>query len=290
MLTKKKIVIDAGHGGSDPGAVNRAGLGTFEKTVVLPVVLEVEPMLSAYDAEIILTRRTDVFVPRPRRINIANANRAIAYVTVHANGFTKPTAHGTECWHRPGDNLGKELAQKLQANLLIALGRRDRGVKKGVFEVMRGAVMPTALVELAFITNNTEERLLLNKAYQILAAKAISNAIVDFCELELKDNTKGYFIHIVQKGETLGSIGLLHNVPWRFLASFNNLENPHNIIAGQVIKIPHEEEKTSDLSDIKTLYEAGIFTKAQVEQPYAKVTNTDLAHVVTELIRYGGEE
>ena len=162
----KTIVVDAGHGGSDSGAVGPTGVK--EKDVTFAVV--------------------DVYAPNATdrqelqaRCDIANRNiRTALFLSIHCNAFSNPAAHGMETYYCAGSVKGQELATLLNEELARAGGRFNRGVKTANYYVLRHTNMPASLVELAFVTNYQEERLLNSDAYQNKLAQAIVRGIARY--------------------------------------------------------------------------------------------------------------
>ena len=189
-LEDKVIVIDAGHGGNDAGAIGPSGV--MEKTVTLKVALELEKLLLAEGAEVIMTRRTDVEVAaRGRhatdieelksRCDIANEAEADIFISIHADSFTNPAARGTTCYYfGEGAPESKKLAESVHPALLEQLKTPSRGTKPCNFYVVRNTDMPAILVELAFISNPQEESLLNSKEGVEKAAQGILDGIEDY--------------------------------------------------------------------------------------------------------------
>jgi N-acetylmuramoyl-L-alanine amidase len=194
-LTGKVIVVDAGHGGAETGAVGPAG--TLEKNVNLAVALKLQPLLEAAGARVIMTRTADTQVLPPDQAGVATseqervqldlaarsalANRSGAdlYISIHANGGP-PGDGGTEVfWAVNNLNAAssRHLADLAQEELLSALGLVDRGAKQRPFNVIRMSEAPAVLVELGFMTNAREERLLASAEGQDAAARALLRAI-----------------------------------------------------------------------------------------------------------------
>jgi N-acetylmuramoyl-L-alanine amidase len=170
----KKIVIDPGHGGSDPGAIGVTGLK--EKVVNLAVSKHLITLLTSAGADVIVTRSGDQSVSNQQRVDLANGSKADLYISIHSNAFSNPESNGTEthyCDKNGNSTASRYLAQQLQRELVPALGLRDRGVKASSFFVITNVEMPAALVELAFMTNPTEEAILNDPANQLLAAEAL---------------------------------------------------------------------------------------------------------------------
>lgn len=178
-----KVVIDPGHGGEDPGAVGPGGIQ--EKSVNLAVAQRAAGLLSPV-AEVRLTRTEDRALGTDDRSDLggraalANEWGADCFVSIHCNGAADPSAHGTETYNYPDSGQGLELAQTIHARLVPALGLADRGVKQANFAVLRQTDCPACLVELAFISNPAEERLLESRDFQEAAAQAVAAGIADF--------------------------------------------------------------------------------------------------------------
>lgn len=170
-----RIVIDPGHGGSDPGAVGPNGLK--EAHVNLAVALKVAEKLRKAGVEVKLTRTSDVFVDLQPRCDIANSWMADYFVSIHCNAASTPQAHGTETYCYKFGGKGEVLAKAIQAQLIAVTGRANRGVKEANFYVLRKTNMPAVLTELAFISNREEERLLASTTYQEKCAMAIAKGI-----------------------------------------------------------------------------------------------------------------
>ena len=124
-----------------------------------------------------MTRSTDVFVPVNDRPRIANDANADAFVSIHCNAATNRDAQGTETWAFSATSQGAVLANAMHPAMIRRLGRRDRGVRFQGFAVLQLTRMPACLLELAFISNAEEERLLANAGFQQLAATAINEGL-----------------------------------------------------------------------------------------------------------------
>ncbi len=174
-----KIVIDPGHSGPvEPGAC--AG-GVRECDVVLAIAKLLAVQLYDQGHEYIFTRTGDICTDDlGYRADLANANGADVLLSIHANSAGNAAAHGTEVYHYPGSSQGKRLASLLQARLVAELGTADRGVKEANFQVLRETDCPAALVEVAFISNAADRRLLTGYAGQLAAAVAMAGALAEY--------------------------------------------------------------------------------------------------------------
>lgn len=178
------VVIDAGHGEQDPGAIGFRG--SYEKDIVLQVAKIVRlRSFGISDIEVILTRTDDTYIELTDRTAIANQYNADLYVSIHANAHNDSRAEGIETWvaeRITGDKRAEslDLANSLQASMIqLMQPRKDRGVKSQRL-YLRHAEMPSALVELGFLTNPDEEVALNQLNYQLRAADAILQGITNY--------------------------------------------------------------------------------------------------------------
>ena len=177
-MSKKKVCIDAGHGGTDPGAVGQNG--TKEKDVALQIALLVRDALQRCGIEVMHTRDTDKYMSLSERAAIANKAGADAFVSVHCNSATNAAAQGTETYAFSKQSKGYPLAKMVHQELIAVTGTVDRGLKTKNYAVLRETGMAAALVELGFISNEQEEKLLINKSWQKKVAEAIAKGIVQY--------------------------------------------------------------------------------------------------------------
>jgi N-acetylmuramoyl-L-alanine amidase len=216
----RRIVVDAGHGGKDPGAIGPSGLQ--EKDVTLALAKKLAKRLrETLGCEVVLTRDRDIFLPLEERTAIANKVGADLFISVHANAAPNRQAYGIETYYlnfskndkaaavaarengtslkEVGDlelilfdlmanakiNESSRLAAEIQRALVGRLAGqfdeiRDLGVRQGPFYVLLGATMPSVLVETAFISHPREERRLASNAYHDQAAEAIAEAVKNY--------------------------------------------------------------------------------------------------------------
>ena len=187
-LNGRTIVVDAGHGGSDSGAVGPNGV--MEKTVTLSVAKKVQNLLTKSGARVLMTRTTDVDVYAPNatakqelqaRCDVANRDKRTAlFLSIHCNAFSNPAANGMETYYSAGSTNGKRFATLLNQELAKAGGLFNRGVKTANYYVLRHTAMPASLIELGFVTNYKEEQLLRSEAYQNKLAAAIVQGIARY--------------------------------------------------------------------------------------------------------------
>lgn len=188
-FANKVIVIDPGHGGSDPGAIGASGLK--EKTITLAVAQQTKALLQKAGAKVIMTRETDVDVYGPdasdveelkSRTTVANNNKADVFVSIHINSSVSKEVGGTSTFYYQKTPYDAMLAQVMQKSLLQASGLDDRRANATNFYVNRRTLMPSVLVELAFISNKNEEKLLASPQFQQQMAQGIVHGLEKFFE------------------------------------------------------------------------------------------------------------
>jgi N-acetylmuramoyl-L-alanine amidase len=215
-LSARTIVIDPGHGGHDPGTMDKNGLR--EKDVVLDIARRVRKLLEEDGFEVVMTRDRDVFIPLEERTAIANSKKADLFVSIHVNAARNPHPRGTETYYlnlattpdaeevaarenavttrRIGELESilqkvmnnnriiesRELAGRVQNSMSSTLyasttDDRNRGVKTAPFYVLLGAQMPSVLVEVAYLTNRKDAALLADATFRQQAAESIAKGI-----------------------------------------------------------------------------------------------------------------
>lgn len=214
-----RIVIDAGHGGHDPGATSN---GISESELTLDVALRLSKLLEKQPGvEVVMTRSTNVFIPLEERTAIANREGADLFLSIHANASRNARAHGVETYFlnfatnpdaeavAARENAGsaqsmhrlpaivkaialnnkldesRDFAEMVQRSMVQRLASRNRqlrdlGVKQAPFVVLIGASMPSVLSEIAFVTNKQEGTLLKTGAYRQHVAEALFAAVVRY--------------------------------------------------------------------------------------------------------------
>jgi N-acetylmuramoyl-L-alanine amidase len=178
------IALDAGHGGSDPGAIGVTGVK--EKDVNLAITLEVDKILREAGLRTILTRSDDSYPTLQERTDLANQAQATIFVSIHNNAAGDPASEGTETFYWGTDAQysveGKRLAEAIQRNLIASLSSDDRGARTHWLNlhVLAETHMTAALTEVGFLTNAEEEAKLNDPAYQGQAAAAVARGILEY--------------------------------------------------------------------------------------------------------------
>ncbi len=180
---KYKVVIDPGHGGSDPGAVGINGLR--ETDIVLEVSKSVSVFLTKKGVKTILTRNNERTLDLQPRVNKANNSKADAFVSIHANATRgkRKDVNGLETYYYSGYQ-GYSLAQNIQKQILVVSPQSpDRGVRRSRFYVIRKTSMPAALVEIGFVTGIYDADLLRQKGYRDKMSFAIAKGILNYLKV-----------------------------------------------------------------------------------------------------------
>ena len=216
----RRIVIDSGHGGRDPGCIGKKG--TLEKEIVLDISTRLKKILTAQtELEVTMTRESDIYIPVENRPVIANQKQGDIFISIHANSNPRKNYSGVRTYFlnfstdssvmataarenatstkniRAMKDIiqqitrnskireSKELSQKIQKNLMDSLnksysGVKDLGVKGGPFWVLIGGEMPSILVEVSHLSNQKEEARLKTSQYRQKIAQGIFNGITEY--------------------------------------------------------------------------------------------------------------
>lgn len=234
-----RIVIDAGHGGTDPGSMAN---GVREAELALDVAQRLRKLLEKQtEIEVVMTRSTDVFIPLDQRTVIANKEGADLFLSIHANTARNVQARGVETYFlnfasnpeaeavaaRENATSGRtmhslpgivraialnnkidesrDFAAAVQRSMVQRLGTRnkqlkDRGVKQAPFVVLIGAEMPSVLAEISFLTNKQESKLLKTAAYRQQIAEALFDGVLRYQQS-------------VKKMKSIGTVGATRETP-----------------------------------------------------------------------------
>ncbi|MGM9607783.1 MAG: N-acetylmuramoyl-L-alanine amidase [Oscillospiraceae bacterium] len=175
---KKTVVLDAGHGGSQTGAVY---FGVNEKDINLAVEKKVEAILLQQGYNVVMTRTADATVGLCDRADIANAVEADVFVSIHSNAAVNSADFtGIYTYYHPSSRRGARLAQAIQDPICQITGAVDRGIKDADFVVLRETDMCAVLVEMGFMTNSGELQRLITPSYQDKLAAGIAEGIITY--------------------------------------------------------------------------------------------------------------
>ncbi|KGE17761.1 N-acetylmuramoyl-L-alanine amidase family protein [Paenibacillus wynnii] len=174
---RKLVVLDAGHGAKDSGAVGVTG--KYEKAFNLAIVLKAAALLKKEkNIDVVLTRSDDTFLELKERAAIANNLNADLFISVHANSSASSRATGAETYYQR--QASKAFATVMHKYLVPATGLSDRGVRYGNFHVIRETKMPAVLLEVGYLSNKGDEALLFTEALQNRVAAAMVSGIKEY--------------------------------------------------------------------------------------------------------------
>jgi N-acetylmuramoyl-L-alanine amidase len=175
---RSKVVIDAGHGGSDIGA--EAVSGKVEKEFTLSLSMKLYDLLkNDPDIEPVMTRSNDTFVDLSERPAVAAKEGAKLFISIHGNSYDKDNRiRGLETYYYNSSSLS--LANIVHRHVLKASGFPDRKVKQGKYKVLRESPVPAILVEIGFLSNKTEEKLMYTDEVQQRIAESLAAAIREY--------------------------------------------------------------------------------------------------------------
>ncbi|WP_100013114.1 N-acetylmuramoyl-L-alanine amidase [Lentibacillus sediminis] len=168
-LSGYTIVLDAGHGGIDPGAIGLNNV--YEKDLVYSTTEKVAAQLLQTGANVVMTRSGDYFVPLEERTHISNTQRADAFISLHYNAFPILSVNGFNTFYT--DNADRGLAQNIHFSISQEVSLHDRGFVQADYHVLRNTSAPSVLLELGFITNPGDLSQVQSADYQYQVADAI---------------------------------------------------------------------------------------------------------------------
>ncbi len=219
-LKVRRIVIDPGHGGKDPGAVSTVN-GLREKDIVLDVARYLKQMLEKDGFEVFLTREDDRYLTLEERTAFANGKQADLFISIHVNSCRKPSTRGVSTYYlnfatdqeaervaaRENEassrsfsaledliekiilndkiNESKSLAKQVQKALVNTIGEKgvDNGVRGAPFFVLIGAEMPAILVELMYLSNPVDARKLRSRSFRMKLAKGLYQGLISYVKI-----------------------------------------------------------------------------------------------------------
>jgi N-acetylmuramoyl-L-alanine amidase len=219
----KKVVIDAGHGGYDPGAISSSGIK--EKKVTLDIAKRLKNVLESKGINVILTRSSDDYISLNRRAQISNRSGADLFISIHVNANKSSQPYGFETYYfseasdnvaralevaenapfidevsadHPSRNLkailgdminteniaaSKDAAKHICDNTCNIMGIKNRGIKSARFAVLKNADIPAILVEVGFLSNRKEEKALRNSFYRQQIAEGLASSIISYARV-----------------------------------------------------------------------------------------------------------
>lgn len=194
----RQLILDAGHGGEDGGAVSLSGVA--ESTVNLAIVLKLEQLLGFYGVCPKLLRESDISLHDPdadtlrkkkvsdlkNRVKIIEETENAIVISIHQNTFPNQAYHGAQVFYREGE-ISAALAELLQETLKNGLDRENQREPSKISDsiyLMQHITCPAVLVECGFLSNPSEEQKLLSEGYQTQLAVCIAGAWLEYTEIK----------------------------------------------------------------------------------------------------------
>lgn len=187
------IVIDAGHGGVDPGKVGING--AYEKDVNLSIALKLKDILKKKKCNVIMTRESDEGLycegdtnrksaDLKMRAEIMNQDEVDYIISIHQNSFAGESSHGAQVFYQSSSEVGKALAEELQNELVSSLDPENHRQAKAndSYYLLKKTVKPIVIIECGFLSNREEADKLIQDEYQKQAAEAIAKGLFSYIE------------------------------------------------------------------------------------------------------------
>ena len=184
-LQGKTIFLDPGHGGNprlsgDPGSVTKTLPIFYESTGTLDIALRLRTLLEDAGVIVLMSRTSDIGVGLQARVDMANRSQADVLLSIHHNSSTNTAANGIESYYWEQTVDRERLANVLQKNLINDLKLANRGVKREEFYPIKYVTMPSALVELGFLSNALEETLIRDEMWRQRVAQSLFDGLKEF--------------------------------------------------------------------------------------------------------------
>ena len=186
-IKDKIITLDPGHGGSDPGAIGASGLK--EKQITLEISMRVKELLEKEGAKVFMTRTTDKDVYAPNasdraelqaRVNVAEKNNSDLFISLHINSSVNKSVGGFSSYYYPKTDNDLKIAKAIQDKFAKNFGVDNLGVRQANFYVVKRCSMPATLLEMCFISNPKEEKLMKSKWFQKKTARLIVEGVKNY--------------------------------------------------------------------------------------------------------------
>lgn len=187
--TNRMVIIDAGHGGEDPGAIGNSG--SLEKDINLNIALKLQQFVEQSGGLVLMTRVDDAEMKGSKkndmglRKKLREENEGDIFVSIHLNSYPIESCKGAQTFYA-NDEKSKELAEKIQKNMVDILDENNSRVAKKLTDVylLKNVNIPSVIVECGFVSNSHEEKLLMDETYQSKVAMAIFMGINEYFGVE----------------------------------------------------------------------------------------------------------
>ena len=236
------ILLDAGHGDTDPGTVGAmGGVGPAEKDINLDITLRTKKALEALGAKVVLVREDDTFYTLNERVELIRETKPDLSISIHGNamGITSDFSKSAGFLTFYSYNSLQDAAGIINDSVNKTMGYPKRTIRKANLSLTRLTACPAVLLETAFLTHPEDYEYLLASSNREKLANAIAGAAQEYLERVAVFETSGQK-HTVKRGETLSSIAKKYGVTVDAIVKANNIKNKNVIHAGSVFVIPEK--------------------------------------------------
>jgi len=234
------ILLDAGHGDTDPGTVGAmGGAGPSEKMFNLDLTLRTKEALEDLGAEVVMVRDDDTFYTLNERVELIRETKPDLSISIHCNamGITSDYSQSSGYLTFYSYNNVQDAAGIINASVIETMGYAKRTIRKANLSLTRLTACPAVLLETAFLTHPDDYEYLLKSSNREKLANAIANAAKDYIEsVAVYEQTEQKYT--VKKGDTLSSIAKKYGVTVDAIVKANNIKNKNLIRVGSVFVIP----------------------------------------------------
>lgn len=184
-VTNRTVIIDAGHGGGDPGAIGMSG--TLEKYINLSIALNLQKLIEQSGGNVLMTRTEDEMIGNNKkddmkaRKKLREENSGDIFISIHLNSFPQSSCKGAQTFYADNEE-SKSLAEKIQKNMVKYLDEDNSRIAKKLTDVylLKKVNIPSVIVECGFLSNSKEEKLLMDDEYQEKIAFSIYLGISEY--------------------------------------------------------------------------------------------------------------
>lgn len=233
------VYLDAGHGGSDTGALGPLStLGPTEKHINLAITMYAKKYLEDLGATVVITRGDDTFLSLSDRVASIRSIRPDISVSVHGNslGETSNYSASSGLLMYYSYTMQGDVPSQINKSLATTLGFTEKATRRSSLSLTRFTTCPSVLIETSFLSNPFDYEYLIKVSNQLSFGNAIGEAVKEYLEsIAVYENEE--IIHVVAKGETLSAIARKYGVSLSEIIKWNNVEDINHIVVGQKLRI-----------------------------------------------------
>lgn len=177
----KRVLIDIGHGGKDPGAVNKQGVK--EKDLSLDYASYITAELSKMKLEVLQTRTADEFISLVDRVDMSESKSVDVVVSIHFNASNDPSDSGLKTYFKPECEKSMTLDSLFHANLTATNLIKDNGGEPWKFFILKNSAAPAILIDVGYLTNEEDLKLIKDDDFKVKFANVLSETLVEYLQI-----------------------------------------------------------------------------------------------------------